>query len=66
LMEGESLESELLLQARTTFQAPDIDGITYVTEGFAPAGEMATGKINQVHEYDLFAALNVSATQTST
>ncbi len=58
LMEGESLESEFLLQARTAFQAPDIDGITYVTEGFAQPGEMAIGRINQVHEYDLFASLN--------
>jgi ribosomal protein S12 methylthiotransferase len=66
LMEGESLESEFLLQARTAFQAPDIDGITYVTEGFAQPGEMAIGIINQVHEYDLFAALNLSSTQTST
>lgn len=66
LMEGESLESEFLLQARTAFQAPDIDGITYVTEGFAQPGEIAAGKINQVHEYDLFAALNISSTQTST
>jgi len=66
LMEGESIESEFLLQARTAFQAPDIDGITYVTEGFAQPGEMVGGKINQVHEYDLFAALNVSSAQTST
>jgi ribosomal protein S12 methylthiotransferase len=58
LMEGESLESEFLLQARTVFQAPDIDGITYITEGFAPTGEITVGRINQVHEYDLFASLN--------
>lgn len=66
LMEGESLESEFLLQARTAFQAPDIDGITYVTEGFAQPGKIAASRINQVHEYDLFAALNISSTQTST
>lgn len=57
LMEGESLESEYLLQARTAFQAPDIDGITYVTEGFGQTGEITVGRINQVHEYDLFASL---------
>jgi len=66
LMEGESLESEFLLQARTAFQAPDIDGITYITEGFSQAGEIASGRINQVHDYDLFASLNETSVKTST
>ncbi len=57
LMEGESGESEFLLQARTPFQAPDIDGVTYITDGFAQPGEIVSANISQVHDYDLFAAL---------
>ncbi len=65
LMEGKSGESEFLLQARTAFQAPDIDGITYITEGFAQPGEIVSAGINQVHDYDLFAALDNAPGATS-
>ncbi len=58
LMEGESGESEFLLQARTAFQAPDIDGVTYITDGFAQPGEIVSAGINQVHDYDLFVTLD--------
>ena len=58
LMEGESSESEFLLQGRTAFQAPDIDGVTYVTDGFSQPGTISTAGITQTHDYDLFAALS--------
>ncbi|MBN2333794.1 MAG: 30S ribosomal protein S12 methylthiotransferase RimO [Deltaproteobacteria bacterium] len=57
LVEGVSSETELLLQSRTSFQAPDIDGVTYITDGFATPGTIINGKIHEAHEYDLFAEL---------
>ncbi|MEA3333806.1 MAG: 30S ribosomal protein S12 methylthiotransferase RimO, partial [Pseudomonadota bacterium] len=54
LIEGLSQESDLLLQGRTTFQAPEIDGITYITEGDAEPGTIVDVKIHDCHEFDLF------------
>jgi ribosomal protein S12 methylthiotransferase len=57
LFEGESKESELLWQARTEGQAPDIDGcvlINDVPEGMVPAeGDFVNVEITQAQEYDL-------------
>ncbi|MBW1644989.1 MAG: 30S ribosomal protein S12 methylthiotransferase RimO [Deltaproteobacteria bacterium] len=61
LVEGKSPETELLLQARAPFQAPEIDGVTYVTEGFAQPGTILTGRIDEIHDYDLFASLEPAA-----
>jgi len=53
LIEGINEENDLLL-GRTFFQAPDIDGIVYITEGEAAIGDMVEVKITDASEYDLF------------
>jgi len=54
LVEGVSEESELLLQGRTWDQAPEVDGVLYITEGHTTAGEIHTVKITGSHGPDLF------------
>ena len=53
LMEGESDETELLLQGRTAGQAPEIDGVTLINDGFAEPGEIVQVEITEAHDYDL-------------
>lgn len=53
LIEGISSESELLLEGRTRFQAPDIDGCVYITDGTADAGDIVQVRITEAHTYDL-------------
>ncbi len=61
LIEGPSAESELLWQGRLSTQAPEIDGVCYITD--APVGEPpAAGEIRRIritgaHDYDLTGAL---------
>ena len=57
LIEGLSQESDLLLQGRCDFQAPEIDGLTYITEieGDIAPGIMVDAEIYDSHEFDLFA-----------
>ena len=54
LIEGVSQESELLLQGRTWDQAPEVDGVLYITAGHAVAGEIHPVKITGYHGPDLF------------
>lgn len=56
LVEGPSPESELLWQARLATQAPDIDGVCYISDPGprAPAaGEFRRMRIRRAHDYDL-------------
>ena len=53
LVEGASPESELLLVGRHEGQAPEIDGLVYINEGKAKAGEFSEIEITEAHEYDL-------------
>lgn len=57
LVEGTSEETELLLQGRYFGQAPEVDGVTYINEGFAPAGTIARAEVVQVGDYDLVVRL---------
>jgi len=57
LVEGASEETEHLLVARHAGQAPDVDGVVYINEGTASAGEFATVEITEAHEYDLIARI---------
>lgn len=57
LIEGVSRESDLLLEGRTRFQAPDIDGCVYITAGRADQGEIAPVRITEAHTYDLVGEL---------
>ena len=53
LLEGLSRESDLLLEGRTRFQAPDIDGCVYITDGEANPGDIVQVRISEAQIYDL-------------
>jgi ribosomal protein S12 methylthiotransferase len=53
LVEGLSQETDLLLEGRTRFQAPEIDGCVYINEGGASPGDIVTVRITEAHIYDL-------------
>lgn len=56
LVEGASADSELVWEARLPTQAPDIDGVCYVSdpgERELRAGEFRTMRIIKAHDYDL-------------
>ena len=53
LIEGVSGESELLLEGRTRFQAPEIDGCVYITSGQVNPGDIVAVRITEAHTYDL-------------
>jgi ribosomal protein S12 methylthiotransferase len=54
LVEGVSQESDLLLQARLRSQAPEIDGVLYITAGNAAEGEIHQVRITGTHQADFF------------
>ncbi len=53
LVEGVSRETDLLLEGRTRFQAPDIDGCVYITDGEAKPGDIVQVRISEAQVYDL-------------
>jgi len=53
LVEGLSKESDLLLEGRTRYQAPEIDGCVYITRGNAEPGALVDVTITEAHTYDL-------------
>jgi ribosomal protein S12 methylthiotransferase len=53
LIEGVSAETELLLEGRTRFQAPEIDGCVYIADGQANPGDIVPVRITEAHTYDL-------------
>jgi ribosomal protein S12 methylthiotransferase len=53
LLEGVDKENGLL-SGRTFFQAPDIDGTVFITQGTAPIGDMVEVCISDASAYDLF------------
>lgn len=53
IIDGTSEESELLLQGRTSQQAPEIDGIVYINEGSAKQGDIVKVQITESMDYDL-------------
>lgn len=53
LVEGFSEETDLLLQGRTSQQAPDIDGVVLINDGEAKVGDMVKVRITDSMEYDL-------------
>ena len=53
LVDGPSPETELLLQGRAYFQAPEIDGVVYINEGTAAPGDFARVRVTEAHDYDL-------------
>ena len=61
LVEGPSAETELLWQARSAAQAPEIDGYCYINDfgdfGEPRPGEIRTLRITEAHDYDLVGEL---------
>ena len=56
LVEGPSADSDLVWQARLSTQAPEIDGVCYISDpGEYPPepGEIRKMRITQAHDYDL-------------
>ncbi len=53
LVEGISSETDLLLEGRTRFQAPEIDGCVYIAGGQANPGDIVPVRITEAHTYDL-------------
>jgi ribosomal protein S12 methylthiotransferase len=53
LVEGYSEETELLLKGRSVRQAPDVDGLVYITAGQAEVGDIVELRITDSSEYDL-------------
>lgn len=53
LVEGYSEETELLLKGRSSRQAPDIDGLVYITAGNANVGDIVNLRITDSSDYDL-------------
>ena len=57
IIEGHSDETDLLLKGRTSQQAPDIDGVTYINEGHASVGDIVSVKITSGHDYDFVGSI---------
>ena len=60
LVEGPTADSEFLWQARLSTQAPEIDGVCYISDpGEHPlkAGEIRRMRITEAHDYELVGAL---------
>ena len=53
LVEGYAGETDLLLQGRAAFQGPEVDGVIYINEGVATAGDFHAVEITESHDYDL-------------
>jgi ribosomal protein S12 methylthiotransferase len=56
LVEGPSAETELLWEARTPAQAPEIDGVCFINdvEGDPPrVGQIRRMRVTEAHDYDL-------------
>lgn len=53
MIEGASEETEWLLEGRHEGLAPEIDGVVYINDGTAPAGEFVTVEITDAATYDL-------------
>lgn len=58
LIEGYSEETELLLQGRTSQQAPDIDGVVLINSGIAKVGDIVKVRITESMEYDLIGEID--------
>jgi ribosomal protein S12 methylthiotransferase len=68
LVEGPTEDSELVWEARLSTQAPDIDGVCYISDpGESPlrAGEFRTMRIAEAHDYELTGELIDSPSQPS-
>ncbi len=59
LVEGVSDETDLLLEGRTRFQAPEVDGRVYINDGTANPGDLVRVEISETQVYDLVGGIVV-------
>lgn len=59
LVDGPAPESEWLRVGRTAAQAPEIDGVTYLTGGLPPAGRLVAARITRTSDSDLVGELGI-------
>jgi ribosomal protein S12 methylthiotransferase len=57
LVEGLSSETDLLLEGRTRYQAPEVDGCVYINEGIANPGDIVQVRITDTQVYDLIGGI---------
>jgi ribosomal protein S12 methylthiotransferase len=57
LVDGVSSESEYLLEGRWSGQAPDVDGVVYLTDGEARPGDLVRARVTSYADYDLAATI---------
>jgi ribosomal protein S12 methylthiotransferase len=69
IVEGPTKDSDLVWEARLSTQAPDIDGVCYISDpGASPlhSGDIRTMRIVKAHDYDLTGELiDTPATQSA-
>ncbi len=59
LVSGVSAESDLLLEGRWYGQAPDVDGVVYLSDGTAQPGDLVRARVTTASDYDLAASLEL-------
>ena len=59
LIEGLSSETDLLLQGRTRYQAPEVDGCVLINDGVASPGDVVSVTITDAQVYDLVGGIAV-------
>lgn len=57
MIEGPAQDDQFALEARLATQAPEIDGVVYLTEGGAEPGKFVEAEITEAMGYDLVATL---------
>ncbi len=57
LVEGLSRETDLLLEGRTRYQAPEVDGCVYINDGVANPGDIVQVHITDTQVYDLIGGI---------
>lgn len=57
LIEGLSRETDLLLEGRTRYQAPEVDGCVYINDGVANPGDIVQVRITDTQVYDLIGGI---------
>ena len=57
LIDGPAEETDLVLVARSEYQAPSVDGLIYIGNRWLGAGEFAMARITESHTYDLVAEI---------
>ena len=57
LVEGPSPDHELVWQGRLSVQAPEVDGVVYLTDGPVKAGQIQLVRIHETHDYDMVGAV---------